>query len=198
MSDQQNQNENEKLTAFEADLAALRPRVDGLDHGWRELLAKEALLTAEGGRQDVMLKHNLRGCVNPAGHHYVCIHCGSESPTAGWLHHGAWPSVATAMTSAAAVLLMIVLAGPVRLANENGSPPKALSVELAKPAALELGQTLGEDMSYVTLRERVLADGLKSWRLPASGEGAMQATEAPLPYQEQVRRLLLQQGYGGS
>jgi hypothetical protein len=45
MSDMQKSDEN--LTDFEVQLAALRPRADRLDAGWRSLLAKEASLTAE-------------------------------------------------------------------------------------------------------------------------------------------------------
>ena len=36
--------QNEDMKAFEAALAALRPRADGLDPRWRFLLAEEATL----------------------------------------------------------------------------------------------------------------------------------------------------------
>ena len=45
MFGEKNENPNEDLKAFEAALAALRPRTDRLDSRWRSLLAKATAIT---------------------------------------------------------------------------------------------------------------------------------------------------------
>jgi hypothetical protein len=258
MSDEKNRNENEDLTDFEAALAALRPRADGLDRRWRLLLAKEALLTAEilseraaelsplptnrpcsawcpsvpgegqgegsGEGSGIREREAPPPCVNPAGHRFFCIHCGSDLPTARRVRRWTWHAATAAMTSVAAMLLVMLIARPepemlLRVAKENGpslgSPSVGVIQERAKPASAETGgvsedwlamknlsrprHVPGTDnMPYLTLRDQVLAYGLKSWQVPVSDIGITQAMEAPLPYREQLNRLLEQQGLSGS
>ncbi len=219
MSDEnRNEEQDEELTALEADLAALRPRADGLDRGWRELLAKEAALTS------VMLQHDLQGCINPAGHRFLCIHCGSERPTVGSVRRWSWPAVAAAMTSVAAVLLAVLVTRPearvaLGVAKESRPPvaaPAQGAVEEQDTATALETRRASEDwlamknvsrvplaggadnMPYVTLRDQVLAYGVESWKIPVAAVGTSNAMEVPLSYREQLNRLLEQQGLSGS
>jgi hypothetical protein len=209
MSDEDNRNENENrdLTSFEASLAALRPRTDGLDPQWRSLLAKEASSTAEGGGAGV------RECVNPAGHRFLCIHCGSDMPSAGGVRRWAWPASLAAMTSVAAMLLIMVVArpeSPMSLASSSVVEERAVRASLEEGRASEFGLAMAnvsqlspvsgtDNGPYMTLRNQVLAHGAESWKLPVSAvDGATSEVESPLTYREQLQRLLEQQGLSGS
>jgi hypothetical protein len=103
-------NGSEDLKEFEAAIAAtLRPRADRLDPAWRSLLAKEvslnSTLRSEGPPAP---SGKMSQCNHPAGHRYICVHCGSEvfdeRRAAGW----AWPGALVAMTAVAAALLAMV------------------------------------------------------------------------------------------
>lgn len=256
MSEKQNRNkdEDEDLTAFEAVLAALRPRTDGLNPRCRELLVGEArrlcfsitpnrqqdcLPEDRPGAVDVMLKHNLRaahssplslgegqgeGCVDPAGHRFLCIHCGTDLPDVRRVRRWTWPAATAAMTSVAALLLVMLIARPgpemaVRVADED-ERPAATSAKQAvgeedKPPQLERGRASedwlatkrllpprlipgADQMPYITLRDQVLAYGLRSWQSPVSNVGAVPVADRPLPYREELNRLFEQQGLNGS
>jgi len=109
MSDEKNENhENEDLTAFEAALASLRPRTDRLDRQWRVLLAKEASLTAALQAEPLASRSNGL-CNSPAGHQFICVHCGCTAPTARGVHRWTWPAAFSVMTTVAAALLVMLL-----------------------------------------------------------------------------------------
>jgi hypothetical protein len=53
--------------------------------------------------------------------------------------------------------------------------------------------------SYPRLREQLLAHGVESWEYPAAPAAAPTGTsDSPLPYRDQLDRILQQQGWGGS
>ncbi len=105
------ENGNEDLKAFERAMAALRPRADRLDPAWRSLLAKEVSLTAGLRDRTADPLGKTARCDHTAGHRFICLHCGGEAPRAGRVARWAWPGALAAMTSVAAVLLAMLLAG---------------------------------------------------------------------------------------
>ena len=105
------ENGNEDLKSFERAMGALRPRADGLDSAWRSLLAKEVSLTGELQDRAARPRGKTAGCHHTAGHRFICVHCGGEARRAGRVARWAWPGAMAAMTSAAAVLLAMLLAG---------------------------------------------------------------------------------------
>jgi hypothetical protein len=223
MSGKEYKNEDENLNAFEAALRSLRPRADRLDPRWRSLLAEEARrscfsMTTTGDEsslpvdyddEDVMLKHNLQGCKRSGGHRFVCIRCGRDAPTNRGLRRWTWPAAFSTMTAVAAVLLaMLVIRTEPRIAGTAiPSLPSGNEIENGRPAESWLAGTnlsrrppvFGTDeMSYLTLRDQVLRDGVESWKSPASAVVVTRTTESPLTYREQLDRLLKQQDLRGS
>jgi len=78
--------QSEDLKAFEAELASLRPRADGLDPRWRFLLAQEA-----------MLNHDLPGGEALEAGQFLCSRCGAAS-SGHDKRRWAWPAAFSAMT----------------------------------------------------------------------------------------------------
>jgi hypothetical protein len=197
MSGETHKNESKDLTSFEAALRSLRPRSDGLDDQWPARLAQEASFKAAGGE----------GCVNPAGHQFLCIHCGSDGPVAGAGRHWGWPAAFSTMTAIAATLLaMIVTRAEPQISARDGdqgdtSPALSQVMISRRPStpATELASRAGDEMPYLALRDQVLRDGVESWKMPLSTHTTAAATtEAPLNYREQLNRLLQQQDFRGS
>ena len=96
---------NEDLRAFEAALGALRPRSDRLDDRFRAALTKEACVTSplppgEGQGE---------GSAIDGIHRFVCLYCGSDAPVGRLGRRWAWPAAFSAMTAAAAVMLVLVV-----------------------------------------------------------------------------------------
>lgn len=232
-----NEKRDRHLKAFEADLAALRPRTDRLDPGCRARLAEEAAEHEESGRlcfsitghgegatpgassgAGVMLKHNLQSCANPAGHEFVCLHCGSAAPLDSRARRWAWPAALSAMTAVAAVLLVMLTThwGPqvTKQADQHdmASPaptvaaePENLESAPASGYGLAVGDfsrpaltVRGEGMSYLTLRDHVLRYGVEASDLPTAAAVSGKASEGPLTQRELLKRLLGQQGLRGS
>ncbi len=82
----------------------------------------------------------------------------------------------------------------VRLAAENGSGPEYW---LATGVRRALRCSRHEEMSYLTLRDQVLRDGVESWKLPVSAVAATAGERCggtAASYREQLNRLLEQQG----
>jgi hypothetical protein len=150
MSDEKNRIENEELTAFEADLAALRPRADELDSRRRTVLANEAaqrgplslrektktgplslrektktgpLSLWERARVRAVRPETLPACPNPSGHQFACVYCGIDAPSARAGRRWAWPAALAAMTGVAAVLLaMLATPSGSKFAQDNAAP----------------------------------------------------------------------------
>jgi hypothetical protein len=188
------ENENEDLTAFERALAALRPQADGLDPGWRGLLAKEVSLTAGGLSQfssdengTVPLGARPLGkaarCAHPAGHRFICVHCGSDAPGGGRVVRWAWPAALAAMTSVAAVLLAMLMVGRHGQAAGGEGPPIATS--RPAPAAAEEQKPVRVPDRAAALPESALTGDYPeippalAWRR-LGGQGILTAADARL------------------
>ena len=223
MSGERNENEDRNVKAFGAALAALRPRAGRLDCRWRSLLAKEAALTATIVGDATLPSPFGRGaggegCVDPAGHRFMCIHCGSDARVVRGAGRWAWPAAFSGMTAVAAVLLVMFATrwGP-RLGEQSPTTPAPLVVQqrvdtdwleenqasgdwLAHRRAARPPRVSGVDeMCYLDLRNQVLRYGVDSWKPPASAVVTSDGpTEGPLSYREQLDRLLKQQGLRGS
>jgi hypothetical protein len=193
MSGETNENENEDLKEFEAVLSSLRPRTDRLDCRWRSLLAKEVSLTTEteipfptgsgkGGENSLTLalsqkeRRQIRRCIDPTGHRFVCVRCGTEAIALSGFRRCRLPAALAAMTSLAAVLLVMVVTHRVPSSAPSGSsssvaagqaqsftPAEAVSLsQLAKDNVGQSGFDAGEGtMSYVCLRAQVLRHGVE-------------------------------------
>lgn len=202
MSNEEDQDKD--LKAFEAALAAMRPRTDRLDGQWRELLAKEAGLS-------VLEAATPPSCASPAGHQFVCVHCGVAAPAPSAIRHWAWPTALAGMTAVAAVLLIMLAAARERpIASQPSlqrlaSPTFAEKVEIAEfraamrdAAPCSVASGVGA-ATYLKLRWQILRDGIESWRSPVSEViTAARVSEAPLNQREQLQRLLKEQDYRGS
>jgi len=230
-----NENQDEDLKAFEASLGSLHPRADGLDRRWRFLLAQEAAfnqnlgdsrlcfsitslddepVSPEGGAEsNVMLKYNLRGCDDAMGHQFVCSRCGDAiSSGRREKHRWAWPTAFSAMTAAAAILLVaLVVRSGLQTAvtpGEQGMAVPSTSAAQDQPSAVSWladGNGLprrpvsgSAETSYLNLRDQVLRYGVDSWRLPVSAVATAKIAEPPLSYREQLDRLLKQEAIHGS
>jgi hypothetical protein len=194
MGDKKKQNED--MNAFEAAMASLRPKADGLDRQWSDRLADEA------GRL----------CVNPAGHQYACVHCGVAAPrdcpnfrghrraamvdengTVPFLARSRrrwiWPAVAATMTAMAALLLLMLTVHPApQIASkgeEHGVTTPLISVVREQTYPVFSGSQRmpepwygignwsrspivsgSETISYLNLREQTLRFGVESWETP--------------------------------
>lgn len=202
MSDKEDQDEN--LKAFEAALAAMQPRTDRLDGRWRELLAKEAELS-------VLETAMPSSCASPAGHQFVCVHCGVAAPTPPAICRWALPTALAGMTTVAAILLVMLVAAKERpIASQPSFQLPASPTFAERKKMSEFRQAMSDgarsplasnvgDASYLKLRDQVLRNGVDSLK-PAVSEfvTAARATEAPLNYREQLQRLLEEQGHRGS
>jgi hypothetical protein len=232
MSEKEEQNED--MNAFEAELGSLRPRTDRLDPGWRSLLSEKLAdtrrlcfgITSTGDAPcssksqlatDVMLKHKLRDCSNPAGHEFFCIHCGGTAPTASRARRWDWPTAFSTMTAVAATLL-VMLACHWLSQCRPASPQVAAVVEepstvrpddsfaiTERPATALAGRSAAflpaggaNEMSYLFVRNQVLRGGVESWKSPDSTLAVGgRAEEAPLSYREQLDRLLKETNHAG-
>jgi hypothetical protein len=228
---------NEDLKAFEARLAALRPRADRLDPAWRSLLEKEAILAAgarasrplvetkasrplgedTGDRGETPLCfpaggtppfHQAGGtpalrvgkCTNPAGHRFLCVHCGSEARAAA--RRWPWPAALAAMTCAAAVLLVMLATQQAPPGSPAGSPGNAVSpLNLADGAvAGQHGADVGENTaSYLCLRGQILSHGVEWLDRPLPTPYVpTTSTDKPLTSREFLDRLIEEQGLRSS
>lgn len=203
MSNQENQNED--LSALEAALSELRPRADRLDPRWPSRLAEEF---ANPRGTHVLLKHSPRDCDNPAGHEFLCIHCGSAAEVVGRTRRWAWPAAFSTMSAVAALLLVM-------LATRSSPQVAAVVEEQAKPVSVEKEQVPGDwlavrnsprpmpfpganESSYLKLRNQVVRYGVESWKSPVSSVATeVRAAEAPLNYREQLDRLLKETNHAG-
>jgi hypothetical protein len=127
-SDHENLRPGEPLDDFEAALAALRPHVD------RSQSKTEFNPLQNAGRSDSLT------CKPPAGHQFVCLHCGSDAPRIGRARRFAWPAALATMTSIAAVLLVMLVADrSARVADRENKPSAPLAAAVAakvKPAEI--------------------------------------------------------------
>jgi hypothetical protein len=200
MSD--NENQDEDLKAFEASLAALRPRADGLDRRWRFLLAQEAALNGHLSDNDVL-----------AAGQSICVRCGGAvSVGRRDKHRWAWPTAFSGMTAvAAALLLALVVRSGSQIVVTPGEQRMAVpSTSVAEDQAdsvswLASGNGLprrpisnSPESPYLNLRDQVLRYGVDSWRLPVSAVATARIAEPPLSYREQLDRLLKQEAIHGS
>lgn len=132
------ENEGEDLKAFERAMAALRPRADRLDPAWRSMLAKEVSLTAGLADRPSRRRGRAARCDHPAGHRYVCLHCGGDAPQPGGVGRWAWPGALAATTSVAAVLLAMLLIG--RHDRSVGREGPSIAATAAIPATQAKGE----------------------------------------------------------
>jgi hypothetical protein len=188
--------QSEEMKAFEAELASLRPRADGLDPRWRFLLAQEAALNE-----------------NLAASQFICSRCGGVSSSGRDKRHWAWPAAFSAMTAVAAVLLvsLIVRVEP-RTAAPAGAEGVSLSVNSFAKTKDDADFSLpmrnlprrpllasSDETAYLTLRDQVLRFGVESWKSPVSTIAATtNGAEPVLSYREQLDRLLKQESLHGS
>ncbi len=102
MSDEQSGRErmsgDQSRDAFEAALSSLRPRVYAPE-------SRPEFIPVSGASGA-----NSQKCIRPAGHEFVCVFCGHAAPLNSRPRRWAWPTALVAMTSAAAVLLAMVIA----------------------------------------------------------------------------------------
>jgi hypothetical protein len=116
MPDKQGSHENvrpdQSRDAFEAALAALRPRVDCSQS------KTKFIPTGPGSTAASPV------CVHPDGHEFICIHCGGAVPPPARSRRWAWLAALGATASAAAVLLAIVISDrSSRVAVQESKPP---------------------------------------------------------------------------
>jgi hypothetical protein len=126
MSDEQTDYEelrpDHSRDAFEAALAALRPRVDAAQSRTEFIPFAESSATS------------LPKCTHPAGHTFVCVHCGNAAPAFARSRRWGWSAALAAMTSAAAVLLAIVLTDrSTRVAVQETKSPAAAKASRTQP-----------------------------------------------------------------
>jgi hypothetical protein len=180
MSEHEPANRSAELTAFEAALAALAPRVEGFDRQRLMFLAGQASVLRE----------------RPAG----------RARGARW----GWPAAFSAMTATAATLLvMLSIRSEPTVAARDGEPNAAgqspaeggavgPAATVAGPAAAretanqapDRGEAASAD-SYAELRERILRQGDDAFRLrPQALAVATAVAEGPLPYHVLLERLL--------
>jgi hypothetical protein len=166
---------SEELKAFEAELASLRPRADGLDPRWRFLLAQEA-----------RLNENVPAGEALAAGPFLCSRCGSALSGRRGKRRWAWPAAFSAMTTVAAALLLALLARIEPQAVTPGSGENALPVaaplaedraDLHSPFVMRDSPQRpilfgSDETGYLTLRDQVLRFGVDSWRSPASPAAA--------------------------
>jgi hypothetical protein len=196
--------QNEDLNAFEAAMASLRPAADGLDQRWNDRLAGAA--------------GNL--CNHPSGHRFACVYCGAPVPKARGLRHWGWPA-ATAMTVAAALMLMAILVQlenrivsvkdtrgemqPTNIAQDRTKPTPHPSREKADSRVSESLHPLpqfvfdSEKSPYISLRDQTMRFGAEAQEASMLVSNAPSKTkETPLSSRQLLERMLKQQGWNGS
>ena len=205
MSHEKNKYEDPDMKAFEAALAALRPCADRLDSRWRSLLAEEASQTAAILPSPAGRGAGGEGCVNPAGHRFLCIHCGSEAPATPRIRRWAWPTAFSGMTAVAAVLLMMLAVRPAPPIADRPEEPRVESAPMSDYGLAESSASpfhrdhQSNEMPYLALRNQVLRNGVESWKSPVSMVvTTARSVDEPLSYREQLDRLLKEQGCRGS
>jgi hypothetical protein len=189
--------QSEELKAFEAELASLRPRSDGLDPRWRFLLAQEATLN-----QNLPVSHAL------AAGRFVCSRCGGALSGGRGKSHWAWPAAFSAMTAVAAVLLVTIA---VRVDPRIAAPGDGKGVSTADASLAERPGDLHSSLvvrnlprpqrfsgsgetAYLSLRDQVLRFGVESWKSPASAAAVTtRAAEPVLSCHGQLEALLIQE-----
>ena len=203
------ENHEEDLTHVEAELASLVPRRDRVDPGWGSFLAAMA---SRNTSQSVAQGRpaETAACESPSGHVFVCIYCGKGGPRSTRLPRWAWPASLAAMTSAAAILLVMLLAQPDQQVADHKAGPSATS---PGPSAATVS-TLADD-SYRAASQRRSDDEHRiltgaDTALPddffgrsnllasnnAAPAGRSETTERPLRSFELMQRFL--HGPGGS
>ncbi len=130
-------------------------------------------------------------CTNPSGHRFLCIHCGSDAAPVRGPGRWIWPAALSTMTATAAVLLAMFVTRsqlPItRPADLEGAATPAASVAQQQPSPVffEDGRSSDyrlvtgssprppnnpgtDEMSYLSLRDQVLRDGVESWKFSVS------------------------------
>jgi hypothetical protein len=164
MFDEEKQDDD--VTAFEAALAALRPRGEGLDPRWRFLLAQEATLN-----------QNLSADNALAAGRSVCSRCGGVVSDRRGRRRWAWPAAFSAMTTVAVVLLVAIVVrveprGAAPVAEGNAVPVAATPFDQervdprASLAAIDSARrelrSGADETAYLNVRDRVLRLGIES------------------------------------
>ena len=107
-------------------LARMKPSDVPADLRPQVLAAVAAELTATGRK--------IPPCNHPAGHRFVCVHCGAITRPASRTRRWATVAALTAMTSAAAVLLIMVVADrQTRVADRAGATDTTNSTTGVQP-----------------------------------------------------------------
>jgi hypothetical protein len=195
--------QSEDLKAFEAELAALRPRAEGLDPRWRFLLAQEAALN-----------QNLSADEALAAGRSICSRCGAVISGRRDKRRWAWPAAFSAMTTVAAVLLAALMvrveprsAAPTAEGNVSPTAATPFAKERVDPSSLLAAKDLprretrsgADETAYLNVRDRVLRLGVESWKSPPSPAAA--TTDFPervLGSRDQMNRLLSLESLFGS
>ncbi len=148
----------EDLRSFEDSLASLHPAARRLDPAWGAMLAKEVELNGllrwqrplAGTEPPPLFGAGHNRCTSSGGHWFVCVNCGCELPVTSRIGRWGWPAALSAMTSIAAMLLVLLVtqqqgqiarrdgADGVRLANSSPSQPvtSAETVDVANREAV--------------------------------------------------------------
>jgi hypothetical protein len=194
--------QSEDLKAFEAELASLRPRAEGLDPRWRFLLAQEATLNQNQSADETL-----------AAGRCVCSRCGAVASGRD-KRRWAWPAAFSAMTTVAVVLLvaLVVRVEPRATApTAEGSVSPVAATPFAEkridPSFMLAARDVprretrsgADETAYLNVRDRVLRLGVESWKSPASPAAA--TTDIPervLGSRDQMNRLLRLESLFGS
>lgn len=212
------ENGTEPLKAFEAALGSLVPRRDRLDPRWRDFLAKAASLAAaiaadegasppQGGSQEG----------RPWSWLPFCAECRQAQPASARSRRWAWPAAFSAMTTVAAVLLVMLVSRPgpqiVEVpvpveAAPRAAPPEDRDVAPAPSSAAAKTRKLVKDASrrsWIGYREPAAApypqllaaelEGRFTWEPPAAGSAEdWQMARAPLSCRQLLEKLLNEPG----
>ncbi len=176
----------EELKGFEAALAALVPRVEGFDRERLIFLAGRAAAIAE-----------LERAQSPSPP--APLPKGEGKKPGRWV----WPAAFSAMTAAAATLLVMLLVEPgPQVAEWTAEPPSPAVApappEIASPKAPTIAVAAASLASDRQLRGRVLLHGVDLWAEPVlAGTGHVQVAKVPISYPELRRELMESRGTGG-
>jgi hypothetical protein len=194
--------QSDELKAFEAELASLQPRADGLDPRWRFLLAQEAAMNQNLPNGEVL-----------AAGQFVCSRCGGALCGGKGKSRWAWPAAFSAMTTVAAALLVALAVGVERrTAVPGGGEGVSLAARSVVEKQLDVGTPFSvrnspqsailatsEETAYLSLRDQVLRFGVDSWRSPAASIVATKSKAEPvLSPRKQLDHLLKQEHSFGS